>query len=181
MSGSAGMELLQKKTYIFAQTDDLSATGENLSVEFANPIDIYRFGYISETAVVIDANGLVASLEAEPAGGGTNRVSGATLTMVDADDHIQGVVVFTDVIIPVAETVLNSVGIGGQKKNVDPSGPFRVHGGEQVSVNITNAGTSGTVRWFIEYVEQPFPGQPGTTVSTLSNTSATEALHYYKK
>lgn len=180
MSGSAGMELLNKQIYVFPQTDDLSATGENLSEPFATAIDVYRFGYISETAVVVDAT-MAISLEAEPAGGGTNRVSGKTLAMVDADDHIQGVVVFTDVIIPVAETTLNSVGIGGQKKNVDPSGPFHVFAGERVSMNVTDAGTSGTVRWFIEYVEQPFIGQPGTTVATLSNTSTTDALHYLKR
>jgi hypothetical protein len=174
MSGSAGHELINKRTFVFGQTDDLSATGESLSVGFANPIDIYKFGYIAETAVVIDAGGFSASLEAEPAGGGTNRVSGATLALVDADDHAQGKVVYTEVIIPVAEAAITGdPGIGGSKRNVGPSGPFHVFPGEQVSVNVTNAGTSGTVRWFIEYAEQPFVA--------ASTVAGTDGASYIKK
>lgn len=158
-------DLIQKVTYVFPQTDDFSATGENLSEPFANPIEIYRFGYISETAVVVDATAS-ASLEAEVAGGGTNRVSGATLALVDADDHAQGRVIYTDVRIPVAEsTISGDPGIGGSKKNVEPAGPFHVFPGERVSVNITDAGTSGTIRWFIEYALLPIP-QPSTVSGT---------------
>lgn len=180
MSGSAGMELLQKKTLVNAATTNFNATSDTLTLTFANPINIYRWGYISETAVVIDADGAVVSLEAKPVGG-SNRVSGSLLSLVDADDHINGVVVFTDVVIPVAETVLNTVGIGGQKKNVDPSGPFHVFAGEQVDFKITNAATSGTIRFWIEYAEQPVYGQPGTTVATLSATSTSDNLHYLKR
>jgi len=157
-------DLIQKVTYVFPQTDDFSATGENFSEPFANPIDIYRFGYIAETAVVVDATA-AASLEAEVAGGGTNRVSGSVLSLVDADDHAIGRVIYTDVVIPVAESTLNTVGIGGQKRNVDPSGPFHVRPGERVSINITDAGTSGTIRWFIEYANLAF-AQPSTVAAS---------------
>jgi hypothetical protein len=179
MSGSAGMELLQKRTMYFAQTDDLSATGENIhAIAFANPIDIYRFGYVADTAVVIDAGGLAASLECEVVGG-TNRVSGSVLNLVDADDHAAGIVVYTDVIVPVAEGVITGApGIGGQKRNVGPAGPFHVFPGEQVLVNVTNAGTSGTVRWWIEYAEQPIVGVPTVPAS---GSGTTDAQHYMKR
>lgn len=180
MSGSAGMDLLQKKTYVHSATTNFNATSETLSTPFANPIEVYRWGYISETAVVVDATAQV-TLEAEVAGGGTNRVSGSQLNLVDADDHIQGVTVFTDAVIPVAETVLNTVGIGGQKKNVDPSGPFHVFPGERVSFNITDAATSGTIRFWMEYVERPVIGQPGTTVATLLTSGVNDATRYLKR
>lgn len=133
---------------------DFNATGDKYIYTPCAPIDVYRWGFITDAAMDPDAGGFVLALDHRiTAGSDTGRTEKATITRADAETVAAGKLVYGRVEIAVAETVA----VDGSKVNVDPAGPLRVNPGEQVVIEVTNAvGAASTGYVFIEYADLAF-------------------------
>lgn len=133
---------------------DFNALGDKFILTPARPVDIIRWGYITDTAQDPDAGGFKIALDHRPtAGSDTGRVEKATITRADAEVSAAGAVIYNDVILAVAE----ATSADGSKYNVGPAGPLRVEPGQQAVIEVTDAnGAASTGYVFIEYEEQPF-------------------------
>lgn len=133
---------------------DFNATGDKYIYTPCAPIDVYRWGFITDAAMDPDAGGFVLALDHRiTAGSDTGRTEKATITRADLETVAAGKLVYGRVEITVAETVA----VDGSKVNVDPAGPLRVNPGEQVVIEVTNAvGAASTGYVFIDYADLAF-------------------------
>lgn len=133
---------------------DFNATGDKYIVTPCAPIDIYRWGYITDTSQDPDAGGFVIALDHRPtAGSDTGRTEKATITRADAETAAAGKLIYGRVEIVNAE----ATGVDGSKTNQGPSGPLRVNPGEQAVIEVTNAmGAAATGYVFVEYADLAF-------------------------
>ena len=195
MSGSAGMDLLQKRiVWSLAPTGtsedspaafgpvDFNATGDVFGFAPSVPIDVYRFGILTVTAMDPDAGGFALALDHRPiAGADTNRTEKDQLRRADAQTVAAGKIVYRDVVIPVAQAAgddaLGGATVQTSLVNVGPSGPLHVRPGEEVVLEVTNAvGAASTGRVFIEYAElgHALPSTVSTSdgVNVIKDTTA---------
>ena len=133
---------------------DFNSTGDKYIYTPCGPIEIYRWGFITDVAMDPDAGGFVIALDHRiTAGSDTGRTEKATITRADAETVAAGKLVYGRVEIPVAE----ATGVDGSKVNVGPNGPLRVNPGEQAVIEVTNAvGAASTGYVFIEYADLAF-------------------------
>lgn len=157
-------ELLQKRTVVSVLPTptggaggpvDFNATGDKFILTPASPIDIYRWGFITDAAMDPDAGGFVLALDYRPtAGSDTSRAEKATITRADAETVAAGTIVFNN---PVGADTDGETGEDSTLRFVAPTGPVRIAQGEQAVIEVTNAvGAAATGYVFIEYVELPF-------------------------
>lgn len=153
---------------------DLNATGDKFSIAPAVPIDIYRFGYITVQSQDPDAGGFQMDIALRPtAGSDTNRTTKASLIRTDPQVVAAGKVVYKDVLVAVAESLVTGPGGTINKVNVKPIGPLRVRPGEEAVLAVSNAmGVAATARLFIEYVEHDF--------ASLSTVAAAPGINLVK-
>lgn len=137
---------------------DFNALGDKFTLERPHPIDIYKFGVITDDAWDPDAGGFALALDLRPTSGSdTARVEKDQLRRADAQLVAAGRVVYREVVIPVAESSVAGLGGDFDKVNVGPAGPLHVRPGEQVVLEVTNAmGAAATGYVWIEYAELGF-------------------------
>ena len=145
-----------------------TSTGDKFYILPAAPIDVYRFGLITQDLLDVGAQFTLPLDHRVLAGSDVGRTEVATLS-TGTVDVAAGKVVYKDVILPVAEATqaghLSSLS-PGTKQNVGPTGPLHVRPGEEVVIEVTDAAdTAGTGRVWIEYAAQGF-AQPNAVVGT---------------
>lgn len=134
-----------------------TATAADIKFAFApaGPIRVYRFGILAQTAFTVGSFRLTLGQYDQAV---ANLVAGTTVTLTPTVDFAAGKGVYRDVLVPVAQTTINAVGIGGQVSNVKPVGPLTIFPGQSVGIALTTVATAGTGRLFIEYAELPQEG-----------------------
>lgn len=134
---------------------DFNATGDKFILTPVAPIEIVRFGFVTDAAMDPDAGGFVLALDHRPtAGSDTGRTESATLTRTDTQTVAAGSLVYREVVL--ADTD-GETAEDGETRYVAPSGPLSVDVGEQAVLEVTNAvGAASTGYVFIEYVQKPF-------------------------
>ncbi len=133
---------------------DFNATGDKFIITPCAPIDIYRWGFVTDAAMDPDAGGFVIALDHRiTAGSDSGRTEKATITRADAETVAAGKLVYQRPIIAVAQAAQGD----GSLLDVGPSGPVRVMPGEQAVIEVTNAvGAASTGYVFVEYVDLAF-------------------------
>jgi hypothetical protein len=142
---------------------DFNATGDKFGFQVIVPIDVYRFGIITNAAMDPDAGGFVLALDKRVlVGSDAGRVEIDVLTRADAQTVAQGKVVAREVIVPVAQANGDDTLAGGVTDqtsvvNVGPNGPARFVPGDELILEVTNAvGAASTGYVWFEYAELPF-------------------------
>lgn len=142
---------------------DFNATGDKFIFTYPTPVDIYRFGLVTDAAMDPDAGGFVMELDLRvTAGTDTGRVNKSSLTRADAQTVAAGRTLYRDCTLPVAEAAGDDTLTGGatpqtSRVNVGPAGPVHVRPGQQAVLEVTNAvGAASTGYVWIEYAELGF-------------------------
>lgn len=146
-----------------------TSTGDKFYVAPAVPIDIYRWGIITQDLLDVGA-GFTISMEFRPTvGSDTDRAAKQTIDRTT--DVAAGTVLYRDVILAVAQASGDDTLTGGTTTqtsllNVGPAGPLHVRPGEEVVFEVTDAAdTAGTGRIWVEYVESDFALANAVTTS----------------
>lgn len=157
-------DLLNKRTVISVAPTPTDAalgpvvftsTGDKYIFTPANPIDVYRWGLITNALLDVGA-GFVLALDFRPtAGSDTNRVEMSTIS-TGTTDVAAGKMVYNQAIGADND---GETAEDGTLRNVAPTGPIECDPGEELVIEVTNAAdTAGTGYVFIEYVELPAQG-----------------------
>lgn len=150
---------------------DFNATGDKFLFAPAQPIDVYRYGFITIEAMDPDAGGFVIDLDLRPTvGSDTSRANIETITRADADTVAAGKIVYKDVILAVAAAAgddsLGGATVQTSTLNVGPTGPKHVTPGQELVIEVSNAvGAASTGYVFIEYAVQGW-ALPNSTSGT---------------
>lgn len=145
----------------FVNAVDATATGDTV-MTFAQPIDILRWGFITEVPLDVGA-GMTVSLDHRPtAGTDTGRVEIDAMAAFTAD-IAAGLGRWADL----DDAVAQATAVDGSLVDVGTGNPFQVDPGEQVVFDVDDAAdTAGTLTIFIEYLEKPMTGTRWTTTMT---------------
>ena len=142
----------------FVADIDATSTGDTVLIRPVKPLDILRWGFISQATVDVGV-GAEFGLDHRPTiASDTGRTEIAAISV--SADVAAGKGQYDDL----ADAVAAATGIDGSTVYTGSSNPFKVDPGEEVVFEVKNAAdTGGTVLGFIEYYEEPFVG---TRVST---------------
>lgn len=131
-----------------------TSTGDKFIFTPAKPVDIYRYGFVTNALLDVGVTFILALDWRPTAGSDTNRAEKATIT-TGTTDQAAGKMGYRDIILPVAAATAGD----GSTVNVGPDGPLEVDPGEEVVIEVTNAAdTAGTGYVWIEYVEHDIGG-----------------------
>lgn len=170
-------DLIQK---VFKVSDNVAPGGANGPVAFNSavdafiltpmaPVDIYRFGFIMNSASATPTGNFDIILDKRPtAGSDTARTTISTLRRTNAQGSIvQGTLYFHDVVVPVATTSVpvGAPGFSGQQYNTRVGGgPLHIVPGQEAVIKVNSAFGSGATGYvFVEYAQKGFI-QPSTVV-----------------
>lgn len=150
--------LMMKKRIVIANDADTSGTGVVLNYYAATKVDVLRWGLAAVSA--LDVGSFAAELNVHQPGGTTDVIVD---TMSTTTDRAIGVVLYKDLVLPVAQTVgednlSQAAGYGGRPSmvsllDVAPAGPLQLNPGDSIEIEITTGMTSGAANWFVEIVE----------------------------
>lgn len=134
---------------------DFNATGDKFIFTPIQPVDIYRFGFVTIEAMDPDAGGFVLAIDKRvTVGSDTSRVEVDTITRADADTVAAGKVVYKDIDL---EDLDGETAEDGNLRNVGPAGPMHLDPGDEAVIEVTNAvGAASTGYVWIEYVAKGF-------------------------
>lgn len=141
-----------RKTVYSASATAIDTTGDKLTVVPASPIDVYRWGFITDVA--LDAGSVEVVLDLEDAGGANSTEKDS---FVWETDQAAGLGFYREYSNSAAFVAATAASVGADASDVYAGGaPLRVDPGEQVVIAVDVAATAGDGVFFIEYVEHPF-------------------------
>src|SRR3990167_9607381 len=145
-----------------------TSTGDKFIYTPAVPIDVYRWGFVTDALLDVGV-GFVIALDHRPtAGSDTGRVEKQVMTFTA--DVAAGKVRYNEPILPVAESSVAGLGETNQLINVGPAGPFEVDPGEELVIEVTDAAdTAGTGYVFIEYAELTAQGTRNANATKVAS------------
>lgn len=127
--------------WISALSDSFSATGDFDLIPFSEPIEVVRWGFIASVAAVTGGSAVLSLNKRITAGNDTGRelAAGGTITLASVDDASM------------------TAGLGVW---ATPPSQLIVKPGEQLQVSVSDAGSSGTIYYFLHFHRLPFQ-KPG--------------------